>query len=235
MADMNKVLLAMAVYQNVKPLSFRSIIDTLRNSRDVGFDLEYDDALISRSRNLLTMRFLESKYKVILFIDDDIFFIPEHIDILSKHCLNGYDIIGGLYPTRSGKTCASRMVKGTRCHTPVKNTQPIEAEYISTGFMAIHRKVFEKLINENKIKLAYGDRERFSDVEPYYPFFEAMWHDGEWLSEDWGFCKIAKDVGFKCWLSPSVFLGHEGRYVYTLRDAFRLPVDNNKVIELYRK
>jgi hypothetical protein len=234
MSNLNKTLIAMAIYQNIKILTLKNIIEVVRNNRDIGFDLEGDDALISRSRNLLVMKFLQSRYKVILFIDDDIFFIPEHVNIISAYCLNGYDVIGGFYPTRSGKTCASRMAKGITVRLPVKGTKPVEAEYVSTGFMAIHRKVFEKIIADNKIKLAYADRDKFADVEPYYPFFEASWHNDEWLSEDWGFCKLAKESGFKCWLAPEVFLGHEGRYVYTLRDVFRPAVDNSKIIELVR-
>ena len=235
MSNLNKTLIAMAVYQNIKPNTVNSIIEVLRSNRDVGFFLEYDDALISRSRNLLAKRFLDSKYKVMIFIDDDIYFLPEHIGILTTHCLNGFDIIGGFYPTRSGKSCASRMAKGTTVRLPVKGTKPVEAEYVSTGFMAIHRKVFEKLISSNVVKLAYGDREKFPDVEPYYPFFEAKWYNDEWLSEDWAMCHLAKENGFKCWLCPEVFLGHQGSYCYTLRDIFRPPLDHSKVIELFRK
>lgn len=230
-----KATIGMCVYQNVKPNTFINIIEVLRQDRHIKLDVEYDDALISRSRNLVSTRFLQSKYQVLVFIDDDIYFLPEHFFRLVSLALNGYDIIGGFYPTRSGKSCASRLMPNTVVQMPIKDSKPVEAEYVSTGFMAIHRKVFEKLVNENKVKLAYGDREKFSDVDPYYPFFEADWYNDEWLSEDWGFCKLAKNVGFKCWLAPDVFLGHEGRYIYTLRDAFRPPIDNSKIIELVRK
>lgn len=220
-----KAVLGMSVYQNIKPVTFKSVIDVLMQDRHIKFDIEWDDALISRSRNLITKRFLDSKYQVLIFIDDDIIFYPEQFFSLLTRCMNGYDIVGGFYPTRSGKTLASRLQKGLIVKVPVKG-EPVPAEYVSTGFMAIHRKVFEKLVANESVKLAYADREKYPDVAAYYPFFEANWYNGEWLSEDWGFCQTAKDNGFKYWLAPDVFLGHWGNYPFTLRDAFRPAIDN---------
>lgn len=228
-----KAVLGMCVYQNIKPVTFKSVLEVLMRDRQIKFDIEFDDALISRSRNMVAKRFLDSKYQVLVFIDDDIIFYPEQFFTLLTRCLNGYDIIGGFYPTRAGKTLASRLEKGVVVRVPVKS-EPVPAEYVSTGFMAIHRRVFEKLVSSNAVKLAYGDRIKYPDVEPYYPFFEAKWYNDEWLSEDWGFCQIAKDSGLKCWLDPSVFLGHYGARGYTLRDMFVPEINHTTIIELRR-
>jgi hypothetical protein len=41
------------------------------------------------------------------------------------------------------------------------------------------------------------------------------------LGEDWAFCELARELGFKVWLDPSIRVAHSGRYFYTVDDLTR--------------
>lgn len=185
------------------------------------------DALIDRARSRVASYFLQDrKEDVILFIDDDVVFDPKDAIRLIDGVKNGCDIVGGMYVQKGtlAKTC---VLKNGQIVTFKRSAVPEEVEAIATGFMAIHRKVFEKM--SETVPLCHPNDLKF------YPFFQPFpkEKDGQmvYLSEDWAFCDRAKDLGFKVWLDPSIFLGHKGEYVYDLMDRVRKPKGNLKDLE----
>ena len=52
--------------------------------------------------------------------------------------------------------------------------------------------------------------------EPYYhAFFEPSYPDGDWLTEDFTFCRKAQQAGFGVWLWPYAKVNHMGAHVFT--------------------
>mgnify|MGYP001607596779 CR=1 FL=1 len=182
------------------------------------------DALVSRSRSIVASSFLLSDCDVLLSIDSDIWFRPEDAIALAEKAVS-YDIIAGLYMTRSLNTQPALMLPDTKVDF-APGVEPVETRFGSTGFMAVHRSVFEKLSESlPRCHIGWSDRGQDTSFWPFYMPFVIPWEgDGHmYLSEDWAFCERAKDAGFKVWLDPSIRLGHYGSYLFTLEDLARAP------------
>lgn len=184
---------------------------------------ERKDALIDRARSMVSSRFLlKTNYDVFLSIDDDIVYDPLDVvkicDAVHKEKL---DIVGGAYVAKQegGSHIMAKTFPGQTITFGAEQTKPVEVRMVSTGFMAVSRRVFEKM--SETMPLCHAGK---SDLE-FYPFFQPMPKqiDGKWLylSEDWAFCERARDLGFKVWLDPSIWLAHAGRYLYDLDDFKR--------------
>ena len=182
------------------------------------------DALVSRSRSLVASAFLRSDADVLLTIDTDIWFRAQDAISLAEKAL-AYDIIGGLYMTRALKTQPALLLpEGTT--VMAEGQEPVEAQFLSTGFMATHRSVFETLTSGLPLcHQNWEDRGVNTSFWPFYMPFTIPWEgDGHmYLSEDWAFCHRAKEAGFKVWLDPTIRLGHIGSVMYTLEDLVRPP------------
>ena len=182
------------------------------------------DALISRARSIIGSAFMRSDADVLLSIDSDIWFRPEDAISLAEKALE-YDMIAGMYMTRSLTTQPALMLPDEEVIFAA-NSSPVEVPYISTGFVAVNRRVFEALSQELPLcHKGWNDRGADTSFWPFYMPFTIPWEgDGEmYLSEDWAFCQRAKDAGFKVWLDPSIRLGHLGQVMFTLEDLIRPP------------
>jgi hypothetical protein len=170
------------------------------------------DALLTRSRSVLAYNWwIGTGDDVFLMVDDDINFSKRDADRAVQYCRDGYDIMCGGYPVRDGSHLACRFLPNMRNTEIVfgPGQKPIEIMYAATGFMAVHRRVLDGLTKVLPL---------VSSGEPwYYPFFQELFRFDEQvdgmleLSEDWGFCELARDAGFKVWLDPQAILSHEGR------------------------
>ena len=186
------------------------------------------DALISRSRNIAATRFMEAKdYDVLLFIDDDVIFNPADAIKVARLCHeHNLGIVGGPYVKKSME----------RCHYAIKTFNHIEYKFgeggnceevpfVSTGFMAIQKRVFEQMVKEipQDKTFAYCTNAQLN----YWTFFDPYSKivDGQWtpLSEDWAFVERWKEIGGKVYCDMSTRLKHAGRYVYEDKDMLRPP------------
>jgi hypothetical protein len=81
---------------------------------------------------------------------------------------------------------------------------PVEVDYAGTGFLLIRREVIEKLAASAPTwEGANG---------PVPALFMTPIHNGCLESEDYHFCRIAREAGYKIIMDPSVRLGHWGQY-----------------------
>ena len=184
------------------------------------------DALISRSRNVAATRFLEAlDYDVLLFIDDDVIFNPKDAVQVARLCNEqNLGIVGGAYVKKSEerthyaiKTCANYEYifgKGGNCE---------EVEYVSTGFMAIQKRVLQQMTKEipEGQNFSYCTNAQLNYFTFFDPFSKLV--DGKWLplSEDWAFCERWKQLGGKIYCDNTIRLKHAGRYLYEDKDMLR--------------
>lgn len=180
------------------------------------------DALIARSRSIACTAFLEyGEPDYMIFLDSDIVFQPRDLLQIFKDMKEGYELVGGIYPVRNGTQIASYFPHGKAPDGP---PGVYECQFLSTGFMGINKSLLRKMVKELELPILH---EHTPDMRSY-PFFEdrAFWNDHAdnagnqwiWLSEDWDFCEKAKKVGVKPHLDTRVILGHQGNYVWTLKD-----------------
>jgi len=188
------------------------------------WSVQPEDALISRSRCAQATRFLENKAwgDVFLSVDSDILFKPEDAALIVKDVADGLDICGGFYVTRSQVEPAHpaiRLVPNQR--VVIGQGEPIPLIYGSTGFLAVHRRVFEKLAETMELCR--------SGPRYFYPFYMPYVYKGEYLSEDWAFCQRAKDIGFKVWLEPKIRLGHLGYKSYAVEEIHTTALNSSRL------
>ncbi len=215
-----KVYLGTPVYRGMQLAFHNCILKLEKRVAQSKMELVYgyvdDDPDISRARNVAASAFLKSDCDVLLSIDSDIWFRPGDAMSLCRKA-ESWDIMGGLYMVRSLKNKQPAPLIGIgQSITLAPGEEPIEVQFLATGFMAVHRRVFEKLAETLPLC-------QQSTPLPFWPFympFSIPW-PGEghlYLSEDYAFCQRAREAGFKIWLDPSIRLGHIGQREYRLED-----------------
>lgn len=173
---------------------------------------------------------------MLLTIDSDIWHRPADAIKLCEEAMNGHDLIAALYVTRGLQQQPAAMLPDFDVifHGGAK---PVVAPFISTGFMAVHRQVFEHLKQDLPLcHQGWNDRGEDTSFWPFYMPFCIPWEgDGfMYLSEDWALCQRAKSAGFECWLDPSIRLQHYGEVAFTLEDLARPPKPKAAPLKLLR-
>ena len=180
------------------------------------------DALVSRSRSIVASAFLRSDADVLLTIDSDIWFRPQDAIKLCEEAMT-HDLIAALYMTRNLATQPAVMLPEDTDVVFAADSTPVEAPFVSTGFMAAHRRVFEKLSKD--LPLCHKDWTNHGQDTSFWPFYMPMpieWgNEVMYGSEDWSLCHRVREAGFDIWLDPSIRLGHMGTVMFTLEDIIR--------------
>ena len=196
-----------------------------------------NESLITRARNRCAYEFLNIPSAThLLFIDSDIGFDPNVIPGMIKRDV---DIVCGLYPKKeiNWPRVTGAVQKGVppdqlinHAGSVVVNTigdknafaEPgnlIEIENGGTGFMLIKREVFEALAD--KVPQYVNDMYNTTEIanNPMYikEFFATSIDEktNRLLSEDYHFCKLARQHGFKVWADPMIELTHTGTFIFS--------------------
>lgn len=183
------------------------------------------DALIDRARSRMASYFLTRDEDILFFCDDDIGFQLEDVDKIIDHIVrDNMDICGAMYFQKQEGAPKNCLLFDGEKITFSKDSKPVEVQALNTGFLGIHRKVFEAIKNDQFSSFPY--KVPFCSDLNFYPFFNPFPHkleNGKWvyLSEDWAFGIRCKRLGFKSWLDPSIFLKHYGEYSYDIAERVR--------------
>jgi hypothetical protein len=207
----------------------------------MGFTFAYmmNESLITRARDSLAKDFLETPCTHLMFIDSDIGFNPQ--DIVGMVGADK-DVICGLYPKKEinwvqVSEAAKAGVEPQQLHNYtgafVMNAvdynakevrgvigEPMEISNGGTGFMLIKRKVFEKLSDTvpeyNSDMYHIVDTERKPRViKQFFATSIDKESGNRLLSEDYHFCKIAREAGFRVYAAPWASLSHTGSYTFS--------------------
>ena len=205
------------------------------NNVKISVSMMFNESLIQRGRNALADQFLKKTDAThLMFIDSDIRFNPA--DILSMLKADK-DVICGIYPKKeiNWPSVAAAVGRGVPFNELTHHTgamvvnlkdyagevtvpvdQPVEIWNGGTGFMLIKREVLEKLRDHvpsyvNNVKVIGVDQE-INRISDFFPVFIDE-HD-ILLSEDFGFCYKARQIGTQIWAAPWVKLGHFGTYLF---------------------
>ena len=201
-----------------------STIQFVAHCQKVGVPLYYramrGDALIERTRARAATHFLkDTSYDVLLQVDDDIGFSPEDAVQVAEQAME-HDIVCGVYLTRhrTAGVPTSYLEPGRTYRFFSGDPTPVPIRWGGGGFMAVHRRVFERLAGD--LPLCHPGE----DLE-HYPFYQTMVVPGPLdpehpilLSEDWAMCERARRAGFGVWANPNVRLAHFGTTAFVLED-----------------
>jgi len=247
--DKNKSLfLATPMYGgNCSGFYTKAVAELSQNMARAGVPLKlyylFNESLITRARNYCVDEFLRSDCSHMIFIDSDIGFNWKDVITLLHLCNedDGMDVVCGPYPK---KTIAWEKVKaacdagygsenpfeleqfaGDYVFNPVEGQksfridEPVEIKEGGTGFMMIHRKVFEKYA-EAYPELSYlpdhARTEHFDGSKEITAFFDCIIDPKtkRYLSEDYMFSHYVRDIGMKVWYCPWMQMQHVGTYSF---------------------
>lgn len=209
-----------------------SVCKLLQESHKGRFSLDLAllgyDALITRSRSTLVARFLDSACSHLLFIDADIVFEPEQFLRLLDF---DRDFAAAMYPIKTidwdavprrvvgGEKleAAGLSYVGTLCEGDERREEDgfATAVYAGTGFQLIRRVVLERMIEAHP-ELHFTRIHTLAREAPrsdrLYALFDCMIdaETGEYLSEDYSFCRRWRALGGEIWLDLESRLTHIG-------------------------
>lgn len=164
---------------------------------------------IDLARDQLAGLFLKSDCTDLVFIDDDVGFPADGLWKLLQH---DRDIVGGIYPKKTETPqwpfIAAADADGNFVCDP--ETGLIECEGLPTGFLRIRRNVFEVMTEK------FHERRYTNDQgDELHEFFPVERIGNRKFGEDYRFCQMARECGFKLWADPDIDFSHAGRKVWT--------------------
>jgi len=187
------------------------------------------DALITRVRADLMTAFLDMPEAThFLFIDADIWFEPPQVFRLMNFA---EDFVAAAYPLKMydwdkiARAMAERRPKPicAALHYVFNLEDPAKvvsrqgfakSKYVGTGFMMLRRAALLRLCEANpqlKYKKAHVQDDRLNSPHRY-ALFDTMIdpETGEYLSEDYAFCRRWRDIGGEIWVDLQSKLTHVG-------------------------
>lgn len=211
-----------------------SYTNTLMGLQKDGIDhqlnLHEGESAIGRGRNHLAMDFLESGYDKLLFIDTDLIWTYEDLKrllvsdkklIAGTYPLKGYPIVLNFNPhPEQRKELFSvdysqdylDMYK-TWVKTHANHRGEVDVLHVPTGFMLIDR---ELLIECAKNVPEYFEHDARTRVtRRYFDLFQMIVKDGEYQTEDWFICSLARKLGHKVYLQTESICTHTGVHHYS--------------------
>jgi hypothetical protein len=221
---------------NITQVYHTSMMDLASEAtaRGIGFSAIYSagDALITRARNRLVNRFLEqSRWSHLMFIDADIGFSPDQVFRLLA---SGHSVVGGVYPLKNifwDRIAAGDLTPAVRQARSLEyvagaGSAPHEdgrgflsVEYVGTGFLLIARETLEMLCARFPETRYFTDDAADKDFfdrnigsTPKYALFDTRidHKTGRYLSEDYAFCELCREVGEQVWADLTSRLDHVG-------------------------
>jgi hypothetical protein len=194
--------------------TFMSYIKWANTCRQLGLDWTMEtmtnESLISRARNTLVAKFLNSPGSThLMFVDADIGWEPWHLLVLLNRDV---DVIGGLYPM---KTMPIKWVVNGFEGAEEGPDALQEVSKTGTGFMLVKRHVFEKLNAHPAVKPFNNDIGLPKELDQHLrTYYDTAVRENRYYSEDWTFCENWRDLGGKIWVDKRVLLKHTGTYVF---------------------
>ena len=230
----------MPLYEgNISYVTLQGIIDLIHwfSLKDIEYKFYFisKDSLVSRARNTIVTKFLDDEDfngTHLFFLDADIGFNHKNFERLLDF---DKELVCGVYPTKGInwerlKTLDNKSVNSQNLMN--YNVNFIDSSNIklingfaevregATGFMLIKKEVFLKL-KENYLDLKYTPRPTsiLSGSNNCYDFFKVgNYKDKEgnvnYLSEDFYFSTLWRDIGGKIFADLTSELSHLGKYIF---------------------
>ncbi|STZ75499.1 hypothetical protein [Bergeriella denitrificans] len=218
-----------------------SLLNLVAQSTKLGMEmqvfLQRGESLITRARNNAVSDFLKNPdYTHLVWIDSDIGFSAE---AFYRLLLADRDIAAGIYPLKKevwpeeglpeAMTREDFEARYTRytINTHTTNEEGtvslsvdadgfMDVDEAPTGFMAIKREVFEKMMKAYP-ELEYQSDSDYNARATCYRFFDCMVdpESKRYLSEDYFFCRLWRQLGGKVAVDVQSNLSHQGTKLYT--------------------
>ena len=183
-----KVAIGLPTNRLVRPKTAQSLLETIVKSKNnYKFIVSTRGYNTAENRNYISAQAVKSGCTHLMFTDDDM--IYEH-DTIEKLLAHDKDIVGGLYKTKyEEQNDLIEYLDGKK-----EEDKLFECVALGGGLLLVKTDVFKKVPE---------------------PWFGYKWHAGMVTeSNDWYFCRKARESGFKIWCDTNVTAKHIGLYEY---------------------
>lgn len=233
---MTKVFLSTPCYGGLCLEQYASAVIKLqmlmiKEKIDLMIDTTENESLVHRARNVSVGRFMQkTDCEYLMFIDADVHFDPAAVVRLVR---SGHDLSVACYPkkvimwdqaaaaVRNGDDRDMAMLSSSLVVNIGAAKRSIENGFVEildgpTGFMCIHRTVFEKL-EEKFPELWCKNDHQNRDFEEYHACFDCMIdpESKRYLSEDYAFCRRWQQAGGAIYADVNTKLGHVGNLPFS--------------------
>jgi len=213
-----KVLIATPCFGGLLTYTYtKALIETLhgcmQNRIPVAPFFLANESLIGRGRNTCAAFALKHGFSHLFFIDAD---IGWKFSDFSKVLGSGKQICGGFYPIKQYPLSLNHNeFEGTEVRPGAEEL--IEVAHLATGFLCIDVRVLRKLINAGAAPKYRTLNKASGETAEAWDLFPSGEHGGEYESEDWAFCRIARDHGERIFGHSGVILTHTGTHTFDFR------------------
>jgi hypothetical protein len=170
---------------------------------------------IDQGRSQLATDALADGFDELMWIDSDIGFEADAVELLRSHQL---PMVCGIYPKKGRRALACHLLPETAEVVFGDGGGLLEIRYAATGFLLTHRTVYETIAEHEALPVC---NTRFG--RPLVPYFlPSVIPDsgGHWyLSEDFAFSERARRSGFSVMADTRIRLMHIGRWGYSWEEA----------------
>ena len=181
------------------------------------------DSIISRCRNMMLMRFLDSDFTDLIFLDSDVGFESGTLCKLAEYPV---DIVGAVYPFKTDEVgYPVRYMKREFLQADPEHGL-LEVDALPAGCLKVSRHALETMIKK------FPELEYVEANVPQgkaYALFDFVRKNGIFYGEDYVFCALAREAGFKIWCDPEIpmqhigpkrYKGHFGNWLRSRNDPF---------------
>lgn len=196
-----------------------SFAKTLDHLRDIGLPYKYNFGMHSSNlpltRNILVHEFLHySNLSRLLFVDSDMSWKAEDV-VKLVNSKSGF--VSG--------ACTNRKIPLRFCFKPhlrengkmwrLPKQNLLEVTDAGTGFLCIHRKIFEYIRSQEPENYYYFTLSNGKE-EKIHRFFDfSVTEKNKPEGEDFHFSRKARKYGIKAYVDYSCIIGHIGNYCYS--------------------
>ena len=210
----------------------------------VKIELLGNDSLVTRSRNTLVAKFMDTAdASHLLFVDADITFNPAQVIRMVRF---GEDVVAGMYPLKvrdwsaeaiarvkdgEGLQTAPLRYVGLPCEGEARCERDgfVTGEYAGTGFLLIRRAALARMMAAYpELRFAAAHDRATQDPSPHqFALFDCMIEPEtrHYLSEDYTFCRRWRDLGGRIWLDTQGALVHSGCHDFVGNPGLRFRQD----------
>ena len=229
---MTKIMVATPVYQTVHVEFCESLLRSqfalARQNLEMGWGRMV--GLSARGgRNVLVAEFLSRpELSHMMWIDADLSWPPHAIGKLLTHDL---PVVAGLYCTKTPELKWLCIPPGGGDQVHLRADGLFQVDGVAGGFVLVKREVYLAMVEAYPERHLYGSQEVPEHLRPWlFDLHPEDLVDGFVQSEDYGFCRLWRQLGGEIWVDPSIQLGHHGMHKFTA-DPMTMFVPAPRVVE----
>jgi len=214
---MKNLFIAMPIHDKPAP---QNEVAMVRFAYELGWEREYNlifqtalqSSDLPRTRNLLLQKARDANADLLLWVDDDIYFKPQHFyDLVNALEPGVVDIIAGAYP----KKLPGEIAVGDRTPERTERGPLFDMLVVGMGFTLLTRTAIDALLEHyGDFKYIDDDGHSITGIFEKKVEFDTIAQTNRFVGEDEMLCRKWRALGHKIWLHRYVQLGHVGLHMY---------------------